>query len=196
MPTSRAPLRCPLGITAAPCRPRRVDVRLHRRVEVFAGQFEDRRARLLARDVADEDIEAAEFLDRFFDETLTEGLVAEVARNGDALATCGLQTRSLQARPLVKGLTNEPHAVSRESRTKDSTEAEARAYLADETYYPVGMFDDTVAGNRAPVYGSICKRRSGPGRELSSPLYAIASHWRPQAPIVQLLAATFAYTRS
>ena len=61
---------------------RRIDVGLHRRVELLGRDVEDRRVRLLAAGVADQDVEAAEAADGSVDQLLAERLVAQVARNG------------------------------------------------------------------------------------------------------------------
>ncbi|MBA2491686.1 MAG: hypothetical protein H0V34_08290 [Gammaproteobacteria bacterium] len=41
---------------------------------------------------------------------------------------------------------------SPEGLTEDSTEADADAYLTNKTFYPRGMFDDTVDGNGDPMH--------------------------------------------
>ena len=70
---------CRCGSAALDDPERRVDVRLHRRVEVLVGDVEDRSAALLSSGVHDQDVEAAEPLDRVVDKALAESLVAEVA---------------------------------------------------------------------------------------------------------------------
>jgi len=65
---------------------RRVDVRLHRRVEVFGADVEDRAARLLPSGIADHDVEPAELANRLVHQAPAEPLVAQVARDRDRLA--------------------------------------------------------------------------------------------------------------
>ncbi len=45
-------------------------------------------------------------------------------------------------------------APSAAGLTKDSTEAEVDAFLSNKSYYPVGMFDDTVDGNGNPMHNT------------------------------------------
>ena len=62
---------------------RRIDVGLHRRVEILGRHVEDRVARLLAAGIADDDVEAAESLDRAADQIRAEFLVAQIAGDGE-----------------------------------------------------------------------------------------------------------------
>src|SRR5436309_3759357 len=60
---------------------RRVDVGLHRRVEVFRRDVQNRLTRLLPARIADDDVETAEAAHGFLDQALAERLVPEVAGN-------------------------------------------------------------------------------------------------------------------
>src|SRR5689334_13679446 len=63
---------------------RRIDVRLHRRVEVFRAQVENRRSRLLTPGVAHDDIQPAELLQRLRNEALAKGFVPQISRDRHA----------------------------------------------------------------------------------------------------------------
>jgi hypothetical protein len=61
----------------------RVDVGLHRRVEIVRRDISDRFPRLLASSVTDEDVKAAELAHRVFDQLLAKVFLPEIAGNGD-----------------------------------------------------------------------------------------------------------------
>src|SRR5882724_3029802 len=73
---------------------RRVDVRLHRRVELFGGDIENGCLRLLPSGIADQNIEPAETMDRLSDEFLTKSLCAQVAGNRQSNSPLGLDQRN------------------------------------------------------------------------------------------------------
>ena len=65
---------------------RRINIRLHGRIEFLACKVEDRLARLLTAGIVDEDIEAAQFLKGVGDELGAERFVPQIAGNGNAVA--------------------------------------------------------------------------------------------------------------
>ena len=69
---------------------RRIDVGLHRPVEVLRRDVHDRGVGLLSTGVVDQDVEAAQFAHRAVDHFAAELLGPKVARNADADAALGL----------------------------------------------------------------------------------------------------------
>src|SRR3984957_664021 len=67
----------------------RVNVRLHRRVEILGGNIEDRSAGLLAARVADKDIETAKTARRLLEEPLAESFVPNITGNRQRGSTFG-----------------------------------------------------------------------------------------------------------
>src|SRR5882762_9899893 len=76
---------------------RRVDVCLHRRVELFSGDIENGGLRLLPSGIADKNIEPAETMDRLSDELLTKSFGAQVAGNRQSNPPLGLDQRDYLA---------------------------------------------------------------------------------------------------
>jgi hypothetical protein len=79
---SRNALRSPRAI--------RVEVGFQRAVELLGADLRDVLAAHLEGGVVDEDVDLAEFLHRAFDDGLAVGLLADVARDGDAFPPGGL----------------------------------------------------------------------------------------------------------
>src|SRR4051794_26828901 len=73
---------------------RRVNVGLHRRVEILRRNVENGAARLLPSSVADDDIEAAETLDSASNQFLTEFLVPDIAGYRESGAAFSLDQRN------------------------------------------------------------------------------------------------------
>ncbi len=65
-------------------------------------------------------------------------------------------TRALYPMAQLKGADGKSigRAPSDMGLTKDSTEAQFDAYFGNSTFYPVGMFDDTVDGNGNPMHNT------------------------------------------
>src|ERR1700704_3797625 len=68
----------------------RIDVGLHRGVEILCGDVEDRSAGLLPASVADHDVEPAETLNGALDQLLAEFLVPEIAGDRQSDPPLGL----------------------------------------------------------------------------------------------------------
>src|SRR3979411_2410732 len=69
---------------------RRVDVGLHRRIEIIRRDVEDGSARLLSAGVADHDIQAAKSLDGPIDQLPAKRLVPDIAWDSDSNSSFGL----------------------------------------------------------------------------------------------------------
>src|ERR1700722_17030552 len=69
---------------------RRIDVGLHRCVEMLTADIEDGGARLLPAGIADDDIQTAQTLDRLFHQLLAKRLVPEIAGDCQPNPTLGL----------------------------------------------------------------------------------------------------------
>jgi hypothetical protein len=65
---------------------RRVDVGLHRRIEILGREVADGGARLLPAGIADQDVKTAELADRAIDQLLTELFVPYIAGDRDTLS--------------------------------------------------------------------------------------------------------------
>ncbi|MES1188041.1 MAG: hypothetical protein ABUL60_29760 [Myxococcales bacterium] len=82
---------------------------------------------------------------------------------GKSLAL-GLNSRAYYPTLALELVANKGKSVSRKGVgvgliSKAATEAEVDAYLTDPELYPVGMFDDAVDGNGAPMHNSILFRQ-------------------------------------
>ena len=64
----------------------RVNIRLHRRVEIFGRNIEDRLTRLLPGGVADQNVESVELLNRIGDEFFAKIFIPQIARNRDSFS--------------------------------------------------------------------------------------------------------------
>ena len=71
-----------------------VEIGLQGGVELLRRDVADRLLADLLAGVVDEDVDAAQFLDRRLDEVLAEGRLLDVARNGHGLSTFGFDQRN------------------------------------------------------------------------------------------------------
>jgi len=76
--------------------------------------------------------------------------------NVGAILAMAANTRALFPMAQLKGADGKSigRAPSAAGLTKTSTEAEFDAYFSNPSYYPVGMFDDTVDGNGNPMHNT------------------------------------------
>src|SRR5436190_3757186 len=72
----------------------RINVRLHRGVEIFGRNVEDGLTRLLPGGVADQNIETAELLDGISYEFVAKVFLAQIARDRDSFAATLLKQRN------------------------------------------------------------------------------------------------------
>src|SRR4029079_7061240 len=71
----------------------RVNVRLHRRVEILRRNIQERLTRLLPGGGANQNIETAELLDRIGNEFLAKAFLAQIAGNCDSFAAAFFEQR-------------------------------------------------------------------------------------------------------